>query len=51
VNDWVHSHTPWKTLIHTDGSAGALIPDIMEASFDILNPVQCSAVGIDPLEL
>lgn len=48
VNDWVHAHTPWKTFIHSCGSVVALLPDIVEAGFDILNPVQCSAAGMDP---
>ena len=48
VNDWVHTHTPWKTFIHSCGSVMALLPDIVEAGFDILNPVQCSAAGMDP---
>jgi hypothetical protein len=47
VNDWIHMHTPWKTFIHTCGSVIALMPDLIEAGFDILNPVQCSAVGMD----
>jgi hypothetical protein len=51
VNDWVHAHTPWKTFIHTCGSVIALIPDFIEAGFDILNPVQCSAAGMDPATL
>jgi hypothetical protein len=51
VNDWVHEHTPWKTFIHSCGSVIALLPDIVEAGFDILNPVQCSAVGMDPRTL
>ena len=48
VNDWVHAHTGWKTFIHSCGSVVALLPDIVEAGFDILNPVQCSAAGMDP---
>jgi hypothetical protein len=48
VNDWVHGHTSWKTFIHTCGSVVALLPDIIDAGFDILNPVQCSAAGMDP---
>ncbi|MGQ9574652.1 MAG: uroporphyrinogen decarboxylase family protein [Thermoguttaceae bacterium] len=48
VNDWVHTHTPWKTFIHSCGSVIGLLPDIVEAGFDILNPVQCSAAGMDP---
>jgi hypothetical protein len=48
VNDWVHHHTTWKTFIHSCGSVRALIPDFLEAGFDILNPVQCSAAGMAP---
>jgi hypothetical protein len=51
VNDWVHAHTGWKTFIHTCGSVLALLPDFIEAGFDILNPVQCSAAGMDPRTL
>jgi len=51
VNDWVHEHTPWKTFIHSCGSVIDLLPDIVEAGFDILNPVQCSAAGMDPRRL
>ena len=51
VNDWVHQHTPWKTFIHSCGSVIALLPDIAEAGFDVLNPVQCSAAGMDPQTL
>ncbi len=46
VNDWVHYHTTWKTFIHSCGSVTALIPDFIEAGFDILNPVQTSAAGM-----
>jgi hypothetical protein len=48
VNDWVHARTGWKTFIHTCGSVVRLLPDFIEAGFDILNPVQCSAAGMDP---
>jgi hypothetical protein len=51
VNDHIHKLTPWKTFIHTCGAIRALIPDLIEAGFDVLNPVQCSAVGMDPREL
>ena len=51
VNDWVHQHTPWKTFIHSCGSVVALLPDIVDAGFDILNPVQCSAAGMGPRTL
>jgi hypothetical protein len=48
VNDWIHQHTPWKTFTHTCGSIIALMPDMIDAGFDIFNPVQCSAVNMDP---
>jgi len=51
INDWVHANTTWKTFIHSCGSVVALLPDFIEAGFDILNPVQCSAAGMDPATL
>ncbi len=51
VNDWIHEHTSWKTFIHSCGSIVDLLPDIIDAGFDILNPVQCSAAGMDPATL
>jgi hypothetical protein len=51
VNDWVHTHTQWKTFIHSCGSVRLLIPDFISAGFDILNPVQCSAANMAPEDL
>ncbi len=51
VNDWIHANTAWKTFIHSCGSVRQLIPDFIEAGFDILNPVQCSAAEMDPAAL
>jgi hypothetical protein len=51
VNGWIHAHTPWRTFIHSCGSVVSLIPDFIEAGFDILNPVQCSAAGMEAAEL
>ena len=51
VNAFIHKHTPWKTFIHSCGSVVTLIPDFIEAGFDILNPVQCSAAGMDARKL
>lgn len=51
VNDWIHQNTSWKTFIHSCGSVIALLGDFIDAGFDILNPVQCSAVGMDPRTL
>lgn len=51
VNAWIHDNTPWLTLIHSCGAVEPLIGDFIEAGFDILNPVQCSASGMDPVYL
>jgi hypothetical protein len=51
LNDWVHQHTTWKVFIHCCGSIVPLIPDMIEAGFDIFNPVQTSAAGMDPQAL
>jgi len=51
VNDWIHRNTQWKSFIHSCGSVFALIPDFIEAGFDILNPVQCSAAEMAPQRL
>ena len=51
VNDWIHQNTRWKSFIHSCGSVRAFLDDFVEAGFDILNPVQCSAAGMNPREL
>jgi len=51
VNDWVHAHTSWKTFIHSCGAVAELLDDFIEAGFDILNPVQTAAEGMDPAGL
>jgi uroporphyrinogen-III decarboxylase len=48
VNDWIHSHTKWKTFKHSCGAVSKFLPFFIEAGIDILNPVQCSATGMDP---
>lgn len=51
VNGWIHEHTDWKTFMHSCGSIVPLLDLVTEAGFDILNPVQCSASGMDPAML
>jgi uroporphyrinogen-III decarboxylase len=51
VNEWIHSHTQWKTFKHSCGAVSKFLPSFIEAGFDILNPVQCSATGMDPEQL
>jgi hypothetical protein len=51
LNDWVHANTPWKTFYHTCGSITAFLDDFIDAGVDIVNPVQCSAEGMDAVGL
>ena len=51
LNDWIHRNTSWKTFFHSCGSMRALIPDFIDAGFEIFNPVQCSAAEMDPVRL
>ena len=51
MNEWVHSNTNWKTFKHSCGSIKPLIPELIESGFDILNPVQWTAEGMDMKEL
>lgn len=51
VNKLIHEKSSWKTFIHSCGSVYTLIPDFIEAGFDILNPVQCSAAEMDARRL
>jgi len=47
VNRLIHEKSRWKTFIHTCGAVASLLPELIDAGFDILNPVQCSAAGMD----
>ncbi len=47
VNDWIHENTTWKTFKHCCGSIYKLVPEIINAGFDILNPVQWTAKNMD----
>ena len=51
INDLVHAKSNWKTFIHSCGAVFPLVPEFIAAGFDILNPVQCSAAGMDPARL
>ncbi len=51
LNDWIHAHTKWKTMKHCCGGCEPLIEGFIEAGFDILNPIQTSAEGMDPQQL
>ena len=51
VNQLIHRLTKWKTFIHSCGAVAPFIPEFIEAGFDVLNPVQCSATGMEPRAL
>ena len=51
INHWIHENTTWKTYKHCCGGVFPIIPYFIEAEFDALNPVQCSAEGMDPQKL
>ena len=48
---WIHKNTRWRCFKHSCGSVARFIPSFLEAGFDILNPVQCSAAGMEAAEL
>ena len=45
---WIHRNTNWKTFLHSCGSIYHLVPHMIEAGVDILNPVQTSAANMAP---
>ena len=51
VNKWIHENTTWKTFKHSCGAVEGFMSRFIEAGFDIINPVQISAKGMDPARL
>ncbi len=51
LTGWIHQHTTWKVFKHSCGGIRPFLDDFVAAGFDILNPVQCSAAGMDAVEL
>lgn len=48
INDWIHSNTGWKTFKHSCGAVEPFMSRFIAAGFDIINPVQVNARGMDP---
>lgn len=48
LNDYIKSKGDVKITLHSCGSVTAALPDIIEAGFDILNPVQITAADMGP---
>ncbi len=51
VCGWIHTNTNWKCFKHSCGSSARFFDSFIDAGFDIANPVQCSAAGMDPVML
>ena len=51
INGWIHRNTGWKTFKHSCGAVETFMEPFIEAGFDIINPVQCSAAGMEPENL
>lgn len=51
VNDWIHENTEWKTFKHSCGAVESFMDSFIRAGFDIINPVQINATGMDPMKL
>ncbi len=49
--DLVKDKTGAKAALHTCGAVFDFIPDIIDAGYEVLNPVQTTAVGMDPVLL
>ena len=49
--DWVHANTDWFVLLHSDGAIVPLLDAIIEMGVDAINPVQTTAIGMDPATL
>ena len=48
INDWIHRNTTWKVFKHSCGSVARFLSSFIDSGIDILNPVQCSATGMEP---
>lgn len=51
MNDWIHENTQWKTFKHSCGAVETFMDGFIRAGFDIINPVQINAAGMDPIKL
>ncbi len=49
--DYVHRHSSMATFLHSCGSIAELLPDLIDAGFQIINPVQTNARGMEPERL
>ena len=51
INSWIHHNTTWKTFKHSCGAVEPFMEHFINSGFDIINPVQINASGMDPVRL
>lgn len=51
LNAFVHENSQMKTFLHSCGSIYRIMPDLIEAGYDIINPVQTNCLEMDPATL
>jgi uroporphyrinogen decarboxylase len=49
--DYVHTHSSMHTFLHSCGSLYKLLPDLIEAGYDVINPVQINSRDMEPERL
>ena len=49
--DFVKANSSAHTMLHCCGGIYELIPDLIEAGFEILNPIQINAINMEPKKL
>lgn len=47
----IRRHTNGKVIMHSDGAIHELLPELIEAGVEVINPVQVNANGMDPERL
>lgn len=45
--DFVHTHSSMATFLHSCGSINQVLPDLIEAGIDVINPVQTSSKDME----
>ena len=51
LTDYVKQHSQMHTFLHSCGSIYKLLPDLIDAGFEIINPVQTIARDMEPKRL
>ena len=51
LTDYVKQHSQMHTFLHSCGSIYKLLPDLIDAGFEIINPVQISSRDMEPEKL